>query len=69
MREVSPKLAEELSTLLVLKLVLNHLKKVCPELADELAVLQISQKKSGGEKMPKKKLEFLVKGSHLRKMT
>ena len=69
MREVSPKLAEELSTLLVLKLVLNHLKKVCPELADELAVLQISQKKSGGEKMAKKKLEFLVKGSHLRKMT
>ena len=55
MREVSPKLAEELSTLLVLKLVLNHLKKVCPELADELAVLQISQKKSGGEKMANKK--------------
>ena len=55
LREVSPKLAEELSSAQVLLLVLNYLKKLSPELADELALMQISPKNSGEKKMANKK--------------
>ena len=55
LREVSPKLAEELSAVQVLPLVFNYLKKLGPELADELALMQISLKNFGGKKMANKK--------------
>ena len=61
LKEVSPKLAEELSTLQVFTLVLNHLKKVSPELAEELAALDISDKTSGKKKITNKKAGVTLK--------
>ena len=59
--EVSPKLAEELSTLQVFTLVLNHLKKVSPDLAEELAALDISDKTPGKKKITNKKAGVTLK--------
>ena len=49
LREVSPKLADELSALQVFKFVLNHLKEVSPKLAKVLEVIQISQRGNTSE--------------------
>ena len=59
--EVSPKLAEELSTLQVFTLVYHHLKKVSPKLAEELAALNIPNKTSGKKKMANKRAGVTLK--------